>query len=111
VRRRRGLSRRAGVVEGLGCARIGEEIGSATSSRRVRPGHSEGDDKWGPLVSGCERRAWYRFGKEGKWAVGSFSSWAGLLPRGPFCFSISFLFFPCFSFVIFAKHFQNDFKL
>jgi hypothetical protein len=40
-----------------------------------------------------EKGGGYRFGREGKWAVGSFSSWAGLLPRGPFCFSISFLFF------------------
>jgi hypothetical protein len=51
-----------------------------------------------------ERAADTDSGAEPCWAVGSFSGWTKLVPRGPLAFSISFpFFFFCFSFEIGLK--------
>jgi hypothetical protein len=91
---------------------------SSRRSRRRRASSSDGGWRrhwrWrvGPACQRGKQGRGYRFGwgfLAGPWAV-SPSGPKGF-PRPfneiPFSFSISFLFFP---FVIFAKHFQNDFK-
>jgi hypothetical protein len=81
------------MAEGLGLRRIlGRSLDRSRPSRRVRPGRSGGDDNWDPAVSDGRERGGYRFGRVAELAVGSFSGWTKMVPRGPLTFFFYFLF-------------------
>jgi hypothetical protein len=110
VRGGRGLNRRLGVVEGLGfnLNRRGVQEDHARVHAVLVP-VSLGGMTSGPQSSVTEReRRGNGSGGGSCWAVGSFSGWTKMVPRGPFAFSyFSFSFLFCFPLNFGFKTFAN----